>query len=93
MSLLLRNLELDERLSNHRPIAIALDVFAADVKIALFGNRQHVVGRLGGACGNQAATDQKRAQQFPDRWRVAGDYLPPMMLVPHISPSHFVKYD
>jgi hypothetical protein len=45
LGLPVRDLELHERLPDHWHVALALDVFAADVEIALPGNHQRLVSR------------------------------------------------
>jgi hypothetical protein len=56
MRLPFRNLELDKRLSNHRHVAVALDVFAADIEVSLFGNGEDPVGRARDG-GSEARTE------------------------------------
>jgi hypothetical protein len=87
MGLPLRYLELDERLSNHRRIAVALDVPAADVKITLLGNSPDLVSRVGDG-RDEARTEKKDARQRHGARRVAGKPLPPTMAFPHISLPH-----
>src|SRR5262249_54579047 len=66
MGLRLRNLVLDESLSHHRHVAVARDVFAADVEIALFGDRQGLVGRASGA---RHGADEEQATEPRNRKR------------------------
>src|SRR5262249_55675456 len=60
MKLPLRDLELDVGLSHHRHVAFDLDIAAADVEVALRGNRQRLVCRAG--C-RYARGECQRAQQ------------------------------
>ncbi len=58
MRLVLRNLELNKRLSNHRHIAVTFNVFAGHVEITLLGNREVPVGHSSDGVNPTATQDQ-----------------------------------
>src|SRR5262249_33870701 len=86
MCLPLRDLELDKRLSNHRHVTIAFDVFAADVEIALSCNGEDVVRRADDG-GTETRADQKSNQQSAHGLRVSRNGVGPNVRFHKVSPK------
>jgi hypothetical protein len=65
--LLLRNLELDVNLADHRAVAFVLHVFAADVEIALLRDHKRLVSGAdrAGRAAECAGRERKRDGQVP----------------------------